>query len=166
MGRSDIPRSQKVTRMQARNNGLLYYQGLPCLYGHPGKRRVSDAHCVDCGSRKYQLYYNKHKEEILARSAAYDQANPEQHRERIRRWKNKEPGRKARQSKRHRELNPDKTQARELLKAAVRKGWIIKQPCAICGALMVEAHHQDYSKPLEITWLCPPHHYDLHGRRR
>lgn len=27
-------------------------------------------------------------------------------------------------------------------------------------------HHEDYSKPTEVTWLCRPHHWELHKERR
>ncbi|UTI65577.1 hypothetical protein NBH00_05050 [Paraconexibacter antarcticus] len=38
------------------------------------------------------------------------------------------------------------------------------QPCASCGASKVEAHHTDYSKPKEITWLCPTCHGQQHQK--
>jgi hypothetical protein len=46
----------------------------------------------------------------------------------------------------------------------LRKGSLIKQPCEVCGTAEAEAHHKDYSRPLEITWLCKPHHLLEHGR--
>lgn len=40
-----------------------------------------------------------------------------------------------------------------------------KQPCEICGYNgYVEAHHEDYDKPKEVTWLCYQHHQALHGK--
>ncbi len=37
------------------------------------------------------------------------------------------------------------------------------EPCEVCGATGdVEAHHDDYAKPLEVRWLCPSHHKLLH----
>ena len=35
------------------------------------------------------------------------------------------------------------------------------QPCIVCGA-KADAHHDDYSKPTEVTWLCRKHHMNLH----
>lgn len=42
---------------------------------------------------------------------------------------------------------------------------IPKQPCAVCGYDgYVEAHHEDYGKPREVTWLCYQHHNSIHGK--
>lgn len=41
---------------------------------------------------------------------------------------------------------------------AIRDGKLIKKPCEVCGAEEVHAHHDDYSQPLRVRWLCPKHH--------
>ena len=42
---------------------------------------------------------------------------------------------------------------------------IPKRPCAICGYTgYVEAHHEDYNKPKEVTWLCWQHHCTIHEK--
>lgn len=53
-------------------------------------------------------------------------------------------------------------QTRKNTRRAVKRGKLEKLPCQVCGALEVEAHHHDYSKPLEVTWLCSRHHKELH----
>lgn len=35
-------------------------------------------------------------------------------------------------------------------------------PCEVCGDPNVHAHHEDYTKPLEVNWLCPLHHVERH----
>lgn len=45
---------------------------------------------------------------------------------------------------------------------ALSTGLIVKRPCEICDCKSVEAHHNDYSKPMEITWLCKLHHLLIH----
>lgn len=37
-----------------------------------------------------------------------------------------------------------------------------KKPCEKCGDTNVHGHHPDYSKPLEVIWLCPKHHREIH----
>lgn len=47
---------------------------------------------------------------------------------------------------------------------ALRGGKLIKQPCEICGSNEhIEAHHEDYSKPLDVIWLCSVHHKWVHA---
>ena len=37
------------------------------------------------------------------------------------------------------------------------------QPCVVCGQVeKVHRHHKDYSKPLEVIFLCPLHHRRVH----
>lgn len=47
---------------------------------------------------------------------------------------------------------------------AIRDGRLKRGPCEKCGAIKAEAHHDDYSKPLEVRWLCLKHHREHHGR--
>ena len=46
---------------------------------------------------------------------------------------------------------------------AVRDGHLLKLPCQVCGASKTEAHHPVYSQPLNVVWLCKPHHQQLHN---
>ena len=37
------------------------------------------------------------------------------------------------------------------------------QPCEICGITSnIEKHHEDYSEPMEVRYLCKTHHLDIH----
>lgn len=58
---------------------------------------------------------------------------------------------------------PEKHRARVALNRAVMDGKISKQPCH-CGEPKAQAHHDDYSKPLDVRWLCVKHHNEAHGR--
>lgn len=45
------------------------------------------------------------------------------------------------------------------VRTAVKYGKLEKQPCEVCGTTKnVDAHHDDYEKPLEVRWLCKSHH--------
>lgn len=46
---------------------------------------------------------------------------------------------------------------------ALKNGTISKQPCEVCGSRVVDAHHDDYSQPLKVRWLCRQHHTRLHS---
>jgi len=59
--------------------------------------------------------------------------------------------------------NPEKRQAHIAVGNAVRDGILNKEPCSVCGNCVSEAHHPDYSKPLDVTWLCKKHHKEIHS---
>ena len=62
--------------------------------------------------------------------------------------------------------NPHKVRAQHKARTAVIKGKIAKLPCEVCGSANVQAHHDDYSRPLDVRWLCAKHHAEHHVRVR
>lgn len=58
---------------------------------------------------------------------------------------------------------PRKYKARMKVGNAIRDGKIVRGPCEVCGERRnVHAHHDDYSYPLDVRWLCAPHHSQWH----
>lgn len=56
-----------------------------------------------------------------------------------------------------------KQKARGICAAAIKAGRLVRQPCEDCGRVgKSEAHHDDYSKPLAVRWLCKPCHLAVH----
>lgn len=62
--------------------------------------------------------------------------------------------------------NYEKVKVYNKLRYAVRLGRVIKKPCAVCDKPETVAHHFDYTKPLEVIWLCKPHHRANHYGRQ
>lgn len=59
------------------------------------------------------------------------------------------------------------SRAMATLQKAVKSGSIKRLPCERCGTTnMVQGHHEDYSKPLDVMWLCPIHHAERHKEIR
>lgn len=52
------------------------------------------------------------------------------------------------------------------VQGAIKTGRLKKLPCEVCGEPIVEAHHDDYDKPLDVKWLCKKHHHELHKAYR
>ena len=67
-------------------------------------------------------------------------------------------------TKQHRLKNPEKYKAHQAVNNAKRAGILKEQPCQECGSTKVQAHHPDYSQPLEVVWVCAIHHKQLHLR--
>jgi len=96
-------------------------------------------------------YYRQHRVEIDARRKKWRAVNPDM---------------VTKQTKRREEKYPEKHLARRLLSQAIRSGRIVRQPCRVCGASPADGHHPDYSKPLEVDWLCRQHRSEEHNQGR
>ena len=74
----------------------------------------------------------------------------------------------------HRDKYPEKNKARQLVAYAISKGEIIPlKNCQDCGKVggesrknCLHAHHEDYSKPLDVVWLCASCHVKRHRKKK
>lgn len=137
------------------------------FYGHS---QMADGHlgkCKECtkadnrshraSNREYFLEYDRERQRDERRRAKkvlyqenYFSRNPDARREIAERYVRR---------------YPEKYAAHVAVSNAVRDGILVKQPCEVCGRAEVEAHHDDYSKPLTVRWLCKEHHMEHHWRR-
>lgn len=61
--------------------------------------------------------------------------------------------------------NREKYLAHKAVEGAIKAGRLVKRPCAICGTNdLVHAHHEDYSRQLDVIWFCPLHHAERHAQ--
>lgn len=63
----------------------------------------------------------------------------------------------------YRKKNKQKAKAHIEMTIAIRNGILCPRPCAQCGNTKTEGHHEDYSKPLDVVWLCRKHHAARHN---
>lgn len=147
-------------------------QPLPRFEAHS---QMGDGHlnfCRTCVSRKNRVRYLKNREARIKAAADWRRANPERALEANRQWKRKNARRVAESNKRSDERYPEKTLARRLLKEAVRVGRLDKPTaCEDCdkridNPRLLHGHHEDYSKPYEVDWLCASCHMKRHHPRR
>ena len=116
------------------------------FYCHP---MMGDGHlnvCKPC-KRLYARTYAKTE-------AGYANAAKRQRTERRHLWQDE-------YERKRRAMSPEKFRARNTFWRALKNGKILKQPkCQFprCEFTKVEGHHDDYSRPLEILWLCKFHH--------
>lgn len=48
----------------------------------------------------------------------------------------------------------------------IKTGKIKPQNCIVCNSEKAQAHHENYDKLLDITWLCAKHHQQRHSKKR
>lgn len=101
------------------------------------------------------LWHYNERERVRVRECA------RKHKERIRQYQrdHREIVRKA--SMRAAKKYPEKVLARSAVTNALKHGTLKRLPCVVCGA-EAQAHHEDYSKPLDVVWLCTKHHAQRH----
>lgn len=151
-------------------------------------RGYINGRCKHCISIDHKAKYKADPVPVLLRCKEYRERNAEAGRERSRRyrkehkevayasvtrWVNEHPEAVAfikkrsyekhkkevyTKTKRRRELFPEKGRANALLATAVRNGKVKKLPCEVCGNIRSVGHHEDYSEPLAVVWLCYKHH--------
>lgn len=121
--------------------------------------------CKEC----VKASVNKHRQENLERIRSYDrmrgsmphrvasrkdyaqtEAYAKSHEAASLRWSNK---------------HPERRKASHIVGNALRDGKLTRWPiCALpeCES-KPQAHHPDYSRPLDVVWLCPKHHKQAHA---
>jgi len=130
-------------------------KGLSEFYKH---NRMKDGHlnkCKTCTKSDVRL----------------DRQTSENARERDRLRYHNDPKRKQHcydNAKQWRINNPERAKAIEAANNALRSKRIErKTKCEKCGAAEpLHKHHEDYSKPLDVMWLCPKCHHRHHAEER
>ena len=62
--------------------------------------------------------------------------------------------------------HPEKVISRKITERAIQEGYLIPMSCEFCGSVMrIEVHHEDYSKPYDVRWLCRYHHLAVHHHK-
>lgn len=121
------------------------------FYKHPQMGDGLLGKCKACAKMDRKSHFAKNRAVELVRMREY----------------RKTPKYKAAHLSSMRKLNakfPGKAAARQAVSNAVRDGRLKKLPCKVCGEKKVEAHHDDYRKPLDVAWLCMTHHREIHRK--
>lgn len=111
-------------------------------------------------------YYLENKEKIKEQQKEYFKNNPEKFKIYRANYVKTEGGKKSLINRRirYRLNNREKCLARDKLNNAIKSGNINKKSCERCGNKESQAHHSDYSKPLEVNWFCEICHKFIEGR--
>lgn len=115
--------------------------------------------CKSCANARRQRNYYREKEK-----------NPDKireiGREKYHKYKStaEYKNRQVIRQRRVRKEKPVQYSAWNKVRRAIRLGRLIRGDCEKCGWVgKTQAHHEDYLKPLDVIWLCPPCHRKHHG---
>lgn len=133
------------------------------FYAHPQMSQGTLNKCKECtkADARRQHYKNMADPQWVAKERARQRIK-----EASRRVLGKSSPCKPESKNAWRKRNPHKSRAQVRVGRAVRKGALLRQPCEVCGSANVQAHHDDYTRPLEVRWLCAKHHSEYHVRVR
>jgi uncharacterized protein with von Willebrand factor type A (vWA) domain len=111
------------------------------------KKHTPKYACKFCDNARAREYQRKNLKKIRERKAKYDKENY---------LKRQETTRLLHKN------DPVKALARKIYRRALVAGEIVRGVCEVCGSKKVHGHHEDYTKPLAVHWLCSVHHGERH----
>ncbi|KKL66148.1 hypothetical protein LCGC14_2147870 [marine sediment metagenome] len=108
--------------------------------------------CKICQKNYLRTWLHNNRDYMLGYRRKYNKANRKKLNEQIENWRLK---------------HPERSKAKNTLKVAVINGKIKKPTiCSVClesqESKQLHGHHDDYSKPLDVEWLCSPCHGAKH----
>jgi hypothetical protein len=105
-----------------------------------------------------RISYYKHKDEIAKKRKLVRMLpeNREKNRVRVSSWRKKNKQKCLNSINKWKERNKDKYNAHRKVHWAVSRGYLLRSPeCQECKKnCKTEGHHEDYSKQLDVIWLC------------
>ena len=139
--------------------------------------------CNRCRNTKEKKYFRTIKNKLSSNckewEKVYDKFYREKNRELLKKKRRCRNGTKIRcfdpikfkeknkrANEKYKKRNPEKIKTHSLVRSAVRNNSLFKSKnCAICTKKKkLEAHHEDYKKPLKVVWMCRQCHVAYHRR--
>jgi len=127
-------------------------------------------------AERNRRWHRENRERVSENNKRWNKENPDRRAELNRRWTEQNRDRAAAHAKAKRERYPQKEQARAEVRRALRQGRLVRpEYCEECGGegrpykdgrSPIQAHHDDYSRPLDVRWLCRDCHIATHHGER
>lgn len=141
------------------------YECKQCVSGYCKQYQIVNREKIAENKRvRYQL----NRERVLVEGKKYREVNREKIAKRDKAYSKTHNGKAAHRKAtvNYRENYPEKWRAHDKVMKAVRSRRLKKPFCCVVDSSdcsdQLEAHHEDYSKPLEVIWLCAIHHRWVH----
>ena len=146
---------QKDKELYKKNHEKFLEKAKNWRENNPQKTRDATKKWQKNNIEKRREYSRKNKEKQKEYHKKYKEKNVEKYNAIVRK-----------NMQRDRQRHPEKHRARKILFCALRTGFMTKpEQCSRClKECKPEGHHPDYSKPLEVIWLCRECHNKEHGK--
>ncbi len=137
-------------------------KGLVDFYPQKEAKDGKKPWCKKCMKKQRRDYYSNNRERELSYAEKHNEKNPNIRKK----WKSDNKDKLALEAQLYRKDNPEKIKAHSVLNNAVKTGKLIRPDnCESCfKECKPEGHHEDYSKPFDVEWLCKKCHANVDKR--
>ena len=131
--------------------------------------------CSKCGLVKNESEFHRDRSrkdglqsfciECRKNSRDWEQKNREKYNARMRKYHADHMDKVVERTVRYRKNNPEKYRAHCIVRNEIKYGRLVRETCEVPKCNTVgQAHHDDYTKPFDVRWLCTKHHNELHRK--
>lgn len=152
MGKHSVPRQSRKDETPEERRARLAAKSRLWRATHPGYERE---HRTPEKRAAWRAQYVRDGRAKAAQARYYETPKGKENRQRV--------------FLRQRTIHRVKYLARKAVDYALGRGYIAKPDrCERCKATstIIHGHHPDYSKPIEVEWLCPKCHSQIHREWR
>jgi hypothetical protein len=133
------------------------------FYLAPSMRSGLNSHCKACRRAATGRYFRENKEACLEKLRLKNRETYKPGQKRSRQSPSRSRQTRTEYQRQYRAQHGERARARKAVMTAIANGTLTPKPCERCGfGLGVHAHHEDYSKPLDVNWLCQTCHGHRH----
>lgn len=137
-----------------------------CRYCRKERKRLYHQANKEKQNQKSHIYYQNNRVDVIKKNTSYKNEHPEQNKVYSQEYYRRNKVNVLKRTSEYKVLFPEKSKAHQILNDAISLNKLTKDICCeICDSTTrkLNGHHYDYSKPLDVIWLCRKCHLALHS---